>query len=403
MRILEVNKFFYLRRGAERHFLDLIALLESRGHEVGIFSMRHPRNLPSRWEKYFVSFVGYQKGEGNLWQKIVGSGRIFWSFEARRKIQKLLAEWRPDIVHLHNVYHQLSPSILGPIKALGLPIVMTVHDYNLVSPDKDEYYPAVGKRYWKFLFIRKYGLAKRLLLILKKYWEDDFDFYEEAINLYFAPSEYVKRVLVAAGMDREKIVVLPHFAGETSVPEEPQSLPELPQVFALYGGGLNREKGILDLFRLWKDIPVPLVLAGEPEPGLTVPEDSRFIRLGQLDKATYQALLSRAGCVVSPSRLPETFGLIALEATLAGKPFFGFASGALGEIIKNGKNGCLAQTEGEWQENIRRFFRGEIHLSGKRMRETAVARFSPTQYAEKLEHLFQSLVDSRLHRQRRDD
>ena len=119
MKILEVNKFYYLRRGAERHFLDLEALLKSRGHDVAIFAMESDAVLDTKWRKYFPSYVGYNASDATLWQKIKGVGRLFWSFESCRKMKALLKDWRPDVVHLHNIYHQLSPSILGSIKRLG--------------------------------------------------------------------------------------------------------------------------------------------------------------------------------------------------------------------------------------------------------------------------------------------
>ena len=115
MKILEINKFNYQKRGAEKHYLDVIELLKSKGHEVAIFSMEHEKNLPSAWQKYFVSKVGYTS-EFSLLEKIKGSLRMFYSFEAKKKINGLLDEFKPDIVHVHNIYHQLSPSVLSVLK-----------------------------------------------------------------------------------------------------------------------------------------------------------------------------------------------------------------------------------------------------------------------------------------------
>ena len=115
MKILEINKFNYVQGGSDRHFQDLLGLLKSKGNEVAVFSMESPQNEFSPWKKYFVSYVGYGKGD-TLWQKTVGVARMFYSFEAKRKIGKLLEDFQPDIVHIHNIYHQISPSILGEIK-----------------------------------------------------------------------------------------------------------------------------------------------------------------------------------------------------------------------------------------------------------------------------------------------
>ncbi|MFZ1735789.1 MAG: glycosyltransferase, partial [Candidatus Moraniibacteriota bacterium] len=120
MKILEVNKFFYPRRGAERHFIDLIRLLEGQGHEVAVFSMEHPENLPSPYAKFFPPYVGFNSDDSTFFQRLRGITRV-WSFGNQKKMESLLTEFCPDVVHIHNIYHQLSLSILAPIKKLGIP------------------------------------------------------------------------------------------------------------------------------------------------------------------------------------------------------------------------------------------------------------------------------------------
>ncbi|MDP2837780.1 MAG: glycosyltransferase [Candidatus Moranbacteria bacterium] len=394
MRILEINKFFYLRRGAERHLLDVIDLLAKSGHEVEVFAMAHPENQPARFASYFPQYVGYHRGD-SPWQKLIGSGRLFWSFEARKKMRALLKEWQPDIAHIHNMYHQLSPSILGPLRERGIPIVMTVHDYNLISPDKDTYYPEVGRHYFKFLAMRKYSLAKRLLLVLKMYWNQFFRFYERAITAYIVPSTFVKNVFVAAGIAEERITVIPHFisdmpaAASSSVPS-PQKFPDTP--FALYFGSLSREKNVDVLAEIFNRLEVPLVLAGTLESGLVLPE-SPFIRLiGQQSKAELAVWLARSACVVSASSLPETFGLIALEANAAGKPFFGLTVGAFPEVVLSGKTGLLAASVEELEALLKRFFRGELTFSSEGVATSARERFGAERYAQAIENLFTHLL-----------
>ena len=122
MRILQVNKFNYLRGGAEKYFLDMTEKLRSDGHEVAVFSMHHPKNLPSTYEKYFVSRISFN--EAKLRDKILAPGRIIYSLEARRKFKKLVKDFKPEIIHLHNIYHQISPSILSIAKKFNIPVVM---------------------------------------------------------------------------------------------------------------------------------------------------------------------------------------------------------------------------------------------------------------------------------------
>lgn len=380
MKILEINKFHYLRRGAERHMLDVIDLLESKGHEVAVFSMRHPANLPSKWEKFFVNQVGYNADDSTLWQKIVGIGRIFWSFEARRKIKALLREFRPGIVHLHNIYHQISPSILGPLKESGAKIIMTVHDYHLVSPDKDEYYDCIGKKYWKFLFVKKYSFFKRLILVVKMYWERMLRPYD-AVDVFIAPSRFVKDVLVRGGVDEKKIAVIPHFISRGEKSSEP--FQELPGKYALYFGLLSKEKGVDELVCIFDALRVPLVLAGTCESGFDLPKSEWVKYVGQQNQARLDQLIENASCIVSGSTLPETFGLIALEAIAFGKPFFGLKSGAYGEIIENGKNGFLSDDFEGLQKSLKNFFDGKISFDKELIKKQSIEEYGAENFYER--------------------
>jgi len=392
MKILEVNKYFYLRRGAERHFLDLRDMLEKGGHTVAVFSMDAVQNIPCEFSKYFVSYVGYNSDDATFLERLKGIGRIFWSFEARKKMKKLLEVFQPDVVHLHNIYHQLSPSILGPIKSLHIPMVMTVHDYNLISPDKDKYYPEVGKHYWKFLCIKKYSFGKRVLLVLKKYWEEWCGFYEKNIDTYIVPSVYVQQICVEAGIPEEKIVVLPHFIREQEENEQPSKLPGwIPQKYVLYGGSISKEKGVDRLISICEKSRIPLVLAGMCENGFSVHSTDIVTSLGKQTKEQMKSLMQNASCVVSASSLPETFGLLALEAGSLGKPFFGIKTGALGEIIVNGKNGFLASDIETLSLALNEFFSGKKAFDTVAIQRETLERFSEKVYLKQLETLFRSL------------
>jgi len=391
MKILEVNKYAYLRRGAERHFLDVISLLKRNGHTVSVFSMDYKQGSVSEDTKYQVSYVGYNKNDSTLLQRCIGLGRLFWSFEARRKMKAILCDCTPDIVHLHNIYHQLSPSILGPIKSAGIPMMMTVHDYNLVSPDRDVYYPEVGKQYYKFLFMKKYGFGKRLLLVLRKYWEEWMGFYEKNIDRYVVPSLYVKNVLVQAGLEETKMVVIPHFIAKQSGEISP--VMKETKRYAFYGGSISEEKGVDTLIRMFEILRIPLVLAGECENNFTVSESEYVTFLGKQTKEQMEVLMRHTSCVVSGSTLPETFGLLALEAGSFGKPFFGFITGAFREIITDEENGYLASDEKMLQQYLQDFFEGKYIFSASLIQKQTDDMFGERAYLEHLEELSHFLID----------
>ena len=133
MKILFANKFFYLRGGADVSFFLTAELLQKKGHSVSFFSMKAPQNIDSPYSRYFVSYMDLNNG-GGVFNKLKTAGRILYSFEAKRKISRLIKEERPDIAHLNNICHQISPSIIDALKKRGIPVVMFLRDYKLTCP-----------------------------------------------------------------------------------------------------------------------------------------------------------------------------------------------------------------------------------------------------------------------------
>ncbi len=376
MKILEINKYNYPKGGADRHFLDVVSLLKSQKNEVAIFSMTNAKNERSPWEKYFVSYVGYNKNDSTLLQKIIGTCRMFYSVEAKGKIKKILNEFNPEIVHLHNIYHQISFSILDEIKKRNIPIVMTVHDYHLISPDKDEFLENVGRKYWKFLFVsQKYSLSKRLILVLKTYWEDLLGF-KNKIDLFIVPSQFVAEKLKKWGIENEKIAYLPHFIPNSTLDEKSEDQKSAP--YAFYFGRISADKGVPELMKTFQKIDgIKLYIAGEIEDDTQIIQDKNIAYLGKLSKEEVKNYIQKAKFCVSFSRLPETFGLTALESIALGKPFIGLDAGAYKEIVNQGKTGFICNNITEAKEKI-----SQIISKGIVFDETEIARFAQEKFGE---------------------
>lgn len=405
MKILEVNKFFYLRRGAERHFIDLVYLLEERGNEVAVFAMAHPENIDSPYSKFFPSYVGFNKNDSTIFERLKGILRL-WSIGNQRKMELLLEKFHPDVVHIHNIYHQLSPSILAPIKKRGIPIVMTVHDYHLVSPDKDRSLRNLHGEWSQFLFDTKFSFSKRLILLLKFLIEKRFRLYDRFVDVYIVPSKYLADILIDSGIAREKVMVLPHFVfssrgtmsspGTSNRDRETSSENEKGNNYALYLGAVSEEKGANDIAGIFDRLKFPLIVAGAEENGFR-PLRSKFVSfVGRKSKQEVQALLEGAKCMVSGSRLEETFGLVALEAISAGKPFFGMNVGAYPEIIRQGRDGFLGRDVSELELSLQKYLSGELKMdSGETLRHRAEREFDSTRYGDRILALFCSLVDQK--------
>ena len=133
MKILNINKFHFRNGGADSYYLDLGSALRKKGHTVIDFAMHDKRNEPSAYTKYFVSHIDLQNLRG-LKAKAKGAARMIHSREAARQLEQLIKDMHPDIAHIHNIYHQISPSIFSILKKYHIPTVMTVHDFKLICP-----------------------------------------------------------------------------------------------------------------------------------------------------------------------------------------------------------------------------------------------------------------------------
>lgn len=394
MRILQINKFNFPKGGADKHFLDLVEFLESKGHQVAVFSMRHPKNMPSQWEKYFVSTVGYTN-EYSLWQKIKGIFRMFYSFETKRKINKLLDDFQPDIVHIHNIYHQLSPAILFAIKKRKIPVMMTVHDYKLINPNyslfhNGEFYNRCKNgKYYQCLVDKcvKNSYLKSFIAVLEIYWHNKIlKTYQKNIDLYIVPSLFARNILSDGGVDSRKIEILPHFINKDKDKDNETHTTLLYSNvsgvrYGFYFGRISKEKGADKLINIFENLNgIKLYLAGSVEDGLKINNLKNVKYLGFLGQEKLKKYIENSKFVISGSRLPETFGLIALEAIAKGKPFIGFNTGAYSEIIQNGINGYLVNSENEMKKIINEIVSGELIFNSEKIKNEALEKYNPEKF-----------------------
>ena len=394
MKILEINKFYNAKRGADKHFLDVIELLQENGHQIAAFSMKQPEMEYSTWEDYFLSEVGYGKSF-SVWQKMKGVARMFHSFEAKQKINALLDEFEPDVVHIHNIYHQMSPTILFEIKKRNIPIFMTVHDWKLINPNHSlrlngrPYRRCANGRYYQCFLDKcvKDSYAKSFLAMLEMYWHAKLGTYKKNIDCYIAPSNFVKNILVSWGVPAEKISVLPHFEPEKKDGQEYSF--KVADKFALYAGKISKEKGVDRLIKIFKNFPdTRLYLAGELEDGFEIPANQNVVYLGFVKADQLREYMRNALCVVSASKLPETFGLIALEALSAGKPFVGFDRGAYGEIIENGKDGFIVRNSEKFENCLADIIKGKVVFDENLLKKRA-EKYNAMEYYKQLMMLFE--------------
>ena len=142
MRILQINKYLYLKSGVERYTFSISSMLKDRGHEVIPFAMKHEKNIPTEYSRFFVENIDYEKEiNKSIFRKLFVGFKIIYSFEAKNKLLKLISKENPDVAHIHKISNTLTPSVLYALKEKDVPVVQTLHDYRIVCPSYNMYDP----------------------------------------------------------------------------------------------------------------------------------------------------------------------------------------------------------------------------------------------------------------------
>ena len=351
MRVLLCSNFYYRRGGDCAYLLALQRLLERHGHETAIFSMCHPQNLPCPQEGYFVGFLDY--AEMNQAKNPMNAakvlGRSIWSRQARWNITRLIADWKPDIAHFQNIHAYLTPSILGPLRAAGIPVCWTLHDFKLLCPES--HFLSGGRvceecrggRFWRCAAKRckKGSQAASVVAALEAYVHQGLGVARD-VGRFIAPSEFVRQKFLEFGYSSERISVLPHFLDGNPVVASGAGR------YGLYAGTLMPFKGVGTLLRaLARGSPHPFHILGGGEMmdvyrrqaielGL-----SQVVFRGFLSGTEWEAELSDAAYAVVPSECYETFSFAAQEPLARGIPVVASNLGALPELVKEGETGLL--------------------------------------------------------------
>ena len=239
--------------------------LRALGHEVAFFSMQHPNNESSYWSKYFVSEKDYV-GDISAFKKVQEASTLIYSFEARRKFEALLEEFKPDVIHMNNVHRQLTLSILDApyLKKHHVPVVYTAHDYILLCPaytmvnGRGEVCDACLDKHFihatKNVCV-KGSRAKSALTTMEAEFLKFHHAYSK-IDLIIAPSQFMKSKLDEGGFAR-KTVAMQNFLTDSQIAmgarvanthkfEDAQAG---ARPYFLFFGRLSKEKGIFTLVK----------------------------------------------------------------------------------------------------------------------------------------------------------
>jgi glycosyltransferase involved in cell wall biosynthesis len=343
MKVLSANKFFFLKGGSERVFFQEREFLAGQGIKLIDFAMQDARNLYSHYSEYFVSHCDYH-GESSLIEKFRQAVTFIHSQEAVSKLTQLVKKEKPQIAHLHNIYHQLTPSIIPVLKDHGVKVLLTLHDGKLICPNylmlnKGKFCTACGGRhFWKAVTHRCMGSSRHdFLLMIESYWHLWKNSYE-SVDVFISPSRFLAD-LVAQRIPKSKIRLLLHGVD----PSEFQGVPQ-DEGYALFFGRLSEEKGIRTLLKahraLGDELELKIVGTGPLEDELRNAYPGADF-LGYMQGQELKDIISKSAYVVVPSEGCENSTMAVLEAMAAAKPVIGSNIASIPEQIDDRLTGFL--------------------------------------------------------------
>ena len=409
LKILMINKFYHLFGGAETCFFATKKLFENRGHQVVVFSMNHPKNLPSPQSKYFTEYLDFS-GDTKYGprDKLHVAMKLIYSFEAKKKIAALIKDEKPDVAHMHNIYHHLSPSIISQLHRAGVPTLMTLHDNNLIClnylmvSDEKVCEACRKQQFWRALPKRcvKNSFTKTALSYIEHGIHRFMRLYEK-IDLLITPSDFLRRQHIKMGLDPHRFVTIENFMDIEDYKPKYEH-----EGYILYFGRLSFEKGIDILIRAMLDLPdIPLKIAGSgpKEPKLSAIAEE--IGVGNVEFLGFKTgndlvnLVRNSAFTIVPSICYENCSMTVLESFAYGKPVIGSEIGGIPEQVLHGKNGYLFQPGNvdKLSKLIRELYKTPelIRQMGKEARKTVETKYSDERHYEKLMEVYQRLIDEK--------
>jgi glycosyltransferase involved in cell wall biosynthesis len=326
MNILIIHNTYQQPGGEDVVVAQESSLLERHGHRVSTYNRSN----------HEIDALSFQQRLGLI-------GRIISASDSKLAVRNILRELKPDVVHIHNTFAMVSPSVYEICHEGDVPVVQTLHNYRLLCPAGTLYRDgstceecpthSLLRSVQHACYRNSRVMSGAIALMLQTHRSRQT--WNRRIHAYIAISDFVRNKFVQSGLPADKMYVKPNFV-------EPDPGERLHSGdYALFVGRLSPEKGVLMLLEAWQRLPigVPLVIAGdgplrrrlEAEVERTGLRSVRFT--GRLTRDEVYELMKNAAFLVVPSIWHEPFGLIVAEAFACGTPVLGASVGAIQEML----------------------------------------------------------------------
>ncbi len=405
MNIVHAHKYYYKRDGASNHMFQIMDLAKDAGHRIIPFSMKDHNNLTHIFEKFFVSKMDlHDPKKLSFAKKIRFARKMIFNTEAEKNMEKVLEKAKVDIAHIHNIYHHISPSILPVLKKHEIPVVMTLHDYALFSPNYTLFHHGkIHEDDKRFFYLKgmvnkcvKDSFVYSALAALEMFLQQDvWEIYKKNIDAFICPSRFMQKKYKAYGWDGRKSIYLPH-----AIDTKQYALHTEDAGYVAYIGRLSEEKGVMHMCDLAKRNPkIPYVLVGTGPCENAIKERVAKEDITNLELVGFQTgnvlkkYIQDARIIVLPSLWYENYPLSILEAKAMGKIILGSSIGGIPELLPKE---CLFEPGNiEDLDNCVNFWYTSPFTKrqsvGKAFREEVMENNNPDTYRERLLDIYTQL------------
>jgi len=384
--------------GSDAVFLQELALLEQRGHQILPFCARQAvsSELQDRFGDHFVD--GADLGSASP----LNAAKFIYSPSSARRVRRIINEFRPNIIHLHIYYGKITSSILPEIRKWGGPVVQTLHEYRYscaVSVPilngvvcgkcrKSSYLPALVNR------CNKGSLARSALSVVEMYAGDILG--SKDLDHYICVSKAQMSYLKSKGLAEDKCSVIYNPVSDIFNLRNMQR-----DIDVLYVGRIETYKGVdhvLTLARRNPDLRFVVIGGGGYLKRFRelAADCENLLLMGASSREAVAEHMNRAKCVIVPSQWEETFGLISAEAMACGAPVVASNIGGIPEVVTDGRTGFLvpAQAVEAFEKAIRTLLADKVlwkqfSVAGL---EAVATKFSETAHVQALESLYGALI-----------
>jgi glycosyltransferase involved in cell wall biosynthesis len=329
MKILIAHNYYQQPGGEDQIFSDEGTLLESHGNQVLRYSV-HNDDI---------------KGSG----KLSLAAATIWNRRTHQEIGDLVARERPDVVHFHNTFPQISPAAYYAARAGGAAVIQNIQNYRLMCPaaiflrDGQICEDCLGKTFaWPGVMHKCYRGSRAITAVTATMLTTHklMGTWQNRVDAYLAPAHFVREKLIEGGFPKEKIFVKVNFVSPDPLPGPGDG------GYAIFVGRLAPEKGIGTLLKAWQRLGnrLPLRIVGDGPEAERVrkaaSENSSIRWSGRQPIDEVLKLVGSASFLVFPSQWYEGQPKVLLEAFARGTPVLASRLGSMTELIDE-KNGLL--------------------------------------------------------------